>query len=97
MKIVELKRKNMKDFCTVKVGEIFRYNGNVFIRTEDFFSAQNVEEYFEHEDTMRDVDDMYCEHNPYNAICLSTEKFNPFSCIDDYTEVEVVEAELHIV
>jgi succinylglutamate desuccinylase len=87
----------MKDFCTVTVGEIFRFNENIFIRTEDFFSAQNIEEYLESESPIRDVDDMYCEYSAYNAICLSTEKFNPFSCFDDYTAVEVVEAELHIV
>lgn len=97
MKVVESKRKNMKDFCTVKVGEIFRFNGNVFIKTEDFFSTQNIEEYFERAGAMNDIDDMHCEYSAYNAICLSTEKFNPFSCLGDYTEVEVVEAELHIV
>lgn len=97
MKVIESKRKNMKDFCTVKVGEIFRYKNDVFIRTEDFFSTRNIEEYFEHEDTMRDVDDICCEYSAYNAICLSSEGLCLFSCIGDYTEVEVVEAELHIV
>lgn len=97
MRVIESKRKNMKDFCNVKVGEVFRFNGNVFIRTEDFFSTQNIEEYLENESSIRDVDDMYCEYSAYNAICLSTEKHNPFSSFDDYTEVEVVEAELHIV
>lgn len=97
MKVVESKRKNMKNFCTVKFGEIFRYNGNVFIKTEDFYSTQNIEEYLEHAGAMDDTDDMCLEYRTCNAICLSIENYNPFSCIDDYTEVEVIEAELHVV
>lgn len=97
MKVVESKRKNIKEFYEIAVGTVFRYNKNVFMKTNDFFSVDNIECYFSNNDIMEDVDDMYNDYLAYNAICLSSNEYNPFSVMSENTEVEVLEAELHIV
>lgn len=97
MKIIEEKRKNIALFGDIGTGTIFRYNAQIFIKTVEFFSAQNIDDYFYSNDVMEDVDDMHTEFNAYNAFCVSAETYCPFSVIGDDTEVEIIDVELHIV
>lgn len=97
MKIIEEKRKNITLFGNTGTGTIFRFNKQIFIKTAEFFSVENIDDYFSCNDVMEDVDDMHCEFNAYNALCLSTEIHCPFSVFNEDTEVEIVDAELHIV
>lgn len=97
MKIIEEKKKNITTFGKISIGTVFRFNKQTFIKTPDFFSAENIEDYFEHTDIMEDIDDMYNDYCAYNTYCLSIDTHCPFSRISEYVEVEVVEAELHIV
>lgn len=97
MKIIEEKRKNITLFGNIGTGTIFRFNKQIFIKTAEFFSVENIDDYFSCNDVMEGVDDMHCEFNAYNAFCLSTETHCPFSVFNEDTEVEIVDAELHIV
>lgn len=97
MKIVEEKRKNIALFGDIGVGTIFRVHSQIFIKTAEFFSAQNIDDYFDYNDVMENVDDMYNNFNAYTAICISTDTRCPFSAFNDDTEIEIINAELHIV
>ena len=97
MKVVESKKKNYKDFGSIIIGTVFRFNGSIFVKTADFFSAENIEDYFERNYRMEEVNDMYSDYDAYNAYCLSSDARCAFSSINGNTEVEVLEAELHIV
>ena len=46
---------------------------------------------------MEDVDDMHNDFNAYTAFCISIETHCPFSIFNDDTEIEIIDAELHIV
>ena len=97
MKIVESKRKNFKEFREIANGTVFRFDGKIFIKTEDFFSAKEIENYFDNSSTMRDVNDMYDDYDAYNAYCLSIDDYCAFSSFGESAKVEVIDAELHIV
>jgi hypothetical protein len=97
MKIIEEKRKNIARFGDISIGTIFRFNGHIFIKTAEFFSAQNIEEFFCENDTMEEVDDMHNEFDAYTAFCISTETHCPFSVFYNNAEVEIINAELHVV
>ena len=97
MKVVESKKRSFKDFSTIAVGTIFRYDGSIFIKTKDFFSAENIESYFEDNYKMEEVGDMYNDYDAYNAYCLSSDGRYAFSSFGDNGKVEVLDVELHIV
>ena len=96
MRVVEDKKRNFKDFYKIAVGTVFRFNGDIFVKTEAFFSTESIEDYFRHTDIMEDIGDMYDEYDNYNAFCLSSDKYF-FSSIGENAEVEVIDIELHIV
>lgn len=96
MKIIEEKRKNIALFGDIDIGTIFRFNEQIFIKTAEFFSAQNIDDYFSYNDAMEDVNDMHNEFNAYTAFCISTEHC-PFSVFCYDTEVEIIDTELRIV
>lgn len=97
MKIIEEKRKNVALFGGIGVGTIFRVHSQIFVKTAEFFSVQNIDDYFDYNDVMEDVDDMYNDFNAYTAVCISTDTHCPFSVFNDDTEIEIINAELHIV
>ena len=97
MKIVESKRKNFKEFYEIADGTVFRFDGKIFIKTKDFFSAEEIENYFDNSSTMRNVNDMYDDYDAYNAYCLSRDDCYAFSSLGESAKVEVIDVELHIV
>lgn len=97
MKIIEEKRKNIVHFGDINIGTIFRFNGHIFIKTAEFFSVENLRIFFNDNEIMNEVDDMYKDFDAYTAFCLSTETHCPFSVFYDNAEVEIINAELHIV
>ena len=97
MKVIESKRRDIKEFCEIADGTVFRFKNNVFIKTKKFFSAEDIEDYFDNTDIMEDVADMHKSYLAYNALCLSREDCYRFSAISGNTKVEVLEVELHIV
>ena len=97
MKIIEEKRKNIALFGDISIRTIFRFNAQIFIKTAEFFSVENIDDYFSCNDVMEDVDDMHNDFNAYTAFCISTETHCPFSVFNDDTEIELIDAELHIV
>lgn len=97
MKIIEEKKKNVALFGDIGIGTIFRVHSQIFVKTAEFFSVQNIDDYFDYNDIMEDVDDMYNDFNVYTAICISTDTYCPFSAFNDDTEIEIINAELHIV
>ena len=97
MKVVESKRKNFKEFYEIIVDTVFRFDGKIFIKTKDFFSAEDIENYFASTDIMEDIDDMYTYYDACNAYCLSSDACYAFSSFGENARVEVLEVELHIV
>lgn len=98
MKIIEQRKRNMQNFEDIAIGTIFRYKNKICLKTDEFFSVRNIEEYFHCTDIMEDVDDLCLEGSPLNTIVLSENNtYSYFASVDEYTEVEVLEAELHIV
>lgn len=97
MKIIEEKKKNVALFGDIGIGTIFRVHSQIFVKTAEFFSAQDIDDYFDSNDVMEDVYDMYNDFNAYTAICISTDTNCPFSVFNGDTEIEIINAELHIV
>ena len=98
MKVIEQRKRNIQIFKDVEIGSVFRYKNKICLKTDKFFSVRNIEEYFHCTDIMEDVDDLCLEGSPLNTIVLSENNtYSYFASVDDYAEVEVLEAELHIV
>lgn len=98
MKVIEQRKRNMQKFKDIEIGSIFRYKDKICLKTDKFFSVENIEEYFRCVDIMEDIDDLCLEGSPLNVIVLSDDNIDSyFASIEDYSEVEVLNAELHIV
>lgn len=98
MKIVEEKRKNVALFGDISVGTIFRFNAQIFIKTEKFFSAQSIDDFLSCNNIMKNIDNMRVDLYAYTAFCISRETMHcPFTIFCDDIEVEIINAELHIV
>lgn len=98
MKIIEQRKRNIQEFKDVEIGSVFCYKNKICLKTDEFFSVRNIEEYFHCTDVMEDVDDLCLEGSPLNTIVLSDDNnYSYFASVDEYAEVEVIEAELHIV
>ena len=98
MKVIEQRKRNIQKFKDIEIGSIFRYKDKICLKTEQFFSVENIKEYFHCVDIMEDVDDLCLERSPLNAMVLSDDNLSScFASVDDYSEVEVLDAVLHIV
>lgn len=94
IKIVDNKTE-MVTLGTIKLGEVFRWQNHLCVRTEPFFSLAQIHEYFDDYYAIEDVEDLENQgFNTYNCWSLSN------SCplrLDITTKVEKINVELHIV
>ena len=94
IKIIDNKIE-MVTFGSIKLGDVFKWQNHLCVRTEPFFSLAQIHEYFDDYYVIEELDDLEREgFNTYNCWSLSN------SCplrLDTSTKVEKINAELHIV
>lgn len=94
IKIIDNKTE-MVTFGSLMVGDVFRWQNYLCIKTEGYFSYSQINEYFDDYYAIEDIEDL--EHqgfNPYN--CWSISHSNPMR-FDVTSKVEKISVELHIV
>lgn len=93
MKIIDnaVNRQKIED---ISAGNIFRYNGNYYLKTRTMFSYNEIEDYLEDVEIIDNMEDL--ENNCFliRAINLSNGEHHEFA---NETEVELLKGELHIV
>lgn len=94
IKIIDDKTE-MVTLGSIKLGDVFKWQNHLCVRTEPFFSLAQIHEYFDNFYAIEDIEDLENEgFLPYNCWSLSG------SCplrLDTSTKVEKINAELHIV
>lgn len=95
MKIIEQERKNYKPFETLGLGQLFRLpNGKVYIKIADCYNIDTIENCLEADGELVCIDDLVDSYDPYNAFSLD---YHALTIINDWTDVEPIDCELHIV
>lgn len=93
MKIVD-NAVNRRKIADISAGNIFRYDGNYYLKTRTMFSYGEIEDYLEDVEAIDNMEDL--ENNCFliRAINLSNGEHHEFA---NETEVELLKGELHIV
>ena len=85
----------MVTFGSLAVGDVFRWQNYLCIKTETYFSVAQINEYFDNYYAIEDFEDLENEgFHPYN--CWSISHSNPMR-FDVTSKVEKIDVELHIV
>lgn len=93
MKIID-NAVNRQKIENISAGNIFRYDGNYYLKTRTMFSYDEIEDYLEDVEIIDNMEDL--ENNCFliRAINLSNGEHHEFA---NETEVELLKGELHIV
>lgn len=94
IKIVDNKTE-MVLFGSLMVGDVFRWQNYLCVKTESYFSYAQISEYFDDYYAIEDVEDLESQgFHTYN--CWSLSHSNPMR-FDVSSKVEKINVELHIV
>lgn len=94
IKIIDNKTE-MVTFGSLVVGDVFKWQNHLCIKTESSFSFDQLNEYFDNFYAIEEIEDLENEgFLPYNCWSISN---NCLMRFDLSSKVEKIDAELHIV